>query len=89
MRPLRNKHLHNFIRFSIGKANFRSINRLIQGSLTKHMGNLIKPIGKPDKGQSSINYNFQTNRLVPQILIFKSCPFFDFCGCAYCAVVSL
>ena len=30
-----------------------------------------------------------TNRLVPQILISKSHPFFDFCGSAYCAVISL
>ena len=52
MRPLHNKHIHSFLRFFIGKANFCRTIWIIQKSLTKHMGNLIKPVGKPIVGQS-------------------------------------
>ncbi len=89
MKPLYNKQIHSFIGFSIGKANLRRINRLIQRSLTQYTENLIKFAWKSNKGQSSGNENFQTNRLVSQILIFKSYPFFDFRRYVYCSAVSL
>ena len=89
MRPLYNKQIHRFIRFPIGKTKLRRTNWSVQRSLTQHIGNLIKFAGKLNKGQSSENKNFQTNRLVSQILIFKSNPFFDFYRYSYCAVVLL
>jgi len=89
MRLLRNKQIHRFISFYIGKTNFRTINCLIQRSLVQHTGSLIKFAWKPNKRQFPGNENFQTNRLVSQILIFKSYPFFDFCRYVYCAAVLL
>ena len=89
MRPLYNKQIHRFIRFPMGEAKLRRTNWLVQRSLTQHTENFIKPAGKLNKGQSSGNKNFQTNRLVSQILIFKSLSFFDFYRHAYGAVVHL
>ncbi len=74
MRPLHSKRLHSNICFFIGETNFCRINRLIQGSLTKHTGKQILPAGKADIGQSSRNKNSQANLSAHQILIFKSCP---------------
>jgi len=89
MRLLHSKRLHNNICFFAGKANFFRINRLIQGSLTKHTGKQDEPAGKTDIGQSSGNKNSQADLLAHQILIFKSCPILTLCGGAYCTVVSL
>ncbi len=65
MRPLHSKRLHGNICFFTGEANFCRINRLIQGSLTKHMGKQLLPAGKADIGQSSRNKNSQANLCQP------------------------
>jgi len=72
MRPLPNKHLHGFIRFFTGKANFCRIKRLIQRSLTEYMGKLILLAGKSDKGQSSGNKFYRALLLILSVLDWES-----------------
>ena len=88
MIPLHNKQIHSNIGLSKGKANLCRSNKLFKEAKCKHLGNLIKPVEKPNERQPSRNKNFQTNLLISQILIFKSYTFFDFYECVYCAVVS-
>jgi len=52
MRPLHSRNTHNINRLSIGKANSRRTNWLIQEGLTQYIGNLLIPEGKPSFGQS-------------------------------------
>ncbi len=89
MRPLHSKNTHNIKRFCIDKAIDRRTNWLVQEQLTKYMRNLLIPVGKLSFGQSLKDKSFRINKLVLQILYFKSHPKLSFCGCSYCAVVSL
>ena len=84
MNPLHNNHTHNINRFSIGKAIVCSTNWLIQKRLTKHIGNLLIPVGKLSFGQPLKHKNFRINSLVLQISYFKSHPKLSFYGCGYC-----
>ena len=88
MRPLHSNNTHNISRFSIGKAIVCRTNWLIQKRLTKHIGNLLIPAGKPIFGQSLKDKYFRINQLVLQNLYFKSHPKIGSCGCCYYAVVS-
>lgn len=88
MRSLHSTNTHNINRLSIDEANFCRPNWLSQESLTKYIGNLLIPAGKPIFGQSLQDKVFQINQLVFQNLYYKSHPKLGFYGCLYCAVVS-
>ena len=88
MRPPHSRSTHNIKRFCIDKAIVRRTLRLIQEQLTQHIRNLLIPGGKLIFGQSLKDKSFRINKLVLQILYFKSYPKLSFCGHSYCAVVS-
>ena len=88
MRPLHSKNIHNIKRFYIDKAINRGTLQLVQEQLTKYMRNLLIPTGKLSFRQSLKDKSFRINKLVLQILYFKSHPKLSFCGCSYCEVVS-
>jgi phage repressor protein C with HTH and peptisase S24 domain len=89
MRPLHSTNTHNINRLFIYEANFFRPNWLSQESLTKYIGNLLIPEGKPSFRQSLQDKVFQINQLVFQNLYYKSYLKLGFYGCLYYAVVSL
>jgi len=88
MRPLHSNHTHNINRFSIGEAIVCRTNWLIQKRLTKHIVNLLIPVGKLSFRQPLKHKNFQINQLVYQILYFKSHQKLSFCVYDYYVEVS-
>jgi len=87
MRPLHSTNTHNINRLSIDEAIVCRPNWLNQKRLTKYIGNLLIPVGKPSFWQSLQNKISRINQLVLQNLYYKSHQKLGFYGCLYCAVV--